>query len=111
MLKEGLEDVVAASSSICDAKGDEGRLIYQGYDIHDLAEHSSFEEVVYLLWFGRMPTKTELETISKQLRANRALPQQLIETMKLFPKDADPMEVLRTATSMLSFYDPDDRDN
>jgi citrate synthase len=111
MVTAGLEDIVAASSAICDVNGKEGRLIYQGYDIHDLAEHSTFEEVVYLLWFGRLPTKPELDTISKELRVNRALPAQVISTMKVFPKDADPMEVLRTATSMLSFYDPDDRDN
>src|SRR5271154_4068086 len=73
-LKEGLEDVVAASSAICDVKGDEGRLIYRGYDIHDLAEHSTFEEVVYLLWFGHLPKKAELEKLHKDLANNRALP-------------------------------------
>ena len=62
----GLEDIVAATSSICDVNGKEGRLIYQGYDIHDLAEHSTFEEVVYLLWFGRLPTRTELEKITRR---------------------------------------------
>ena len=63
MVNAGLEDIVAGSSSICDVNGKEGRLIYQGYDIHDLAEHSTFEEVVYLLWYGRLPTKTEFDTI------------------------------------------------
>lgn len=111
MVNAGLEDIVAGSSSICDVNGKEGRLIYQGYDIHDLAENSTFEEVVYLLWYGRLPTKTEFETISKELRTNGALPPEVVTAMKTFPKDADPMEVLRTATSMLSFYDPDDRDN
>ena len=107
MSKAGLEDVVAASSTICDVNGSEGRLIYQGYDIHDLAEHSTFEEVVYLLWFGRLPTKTEFETISKELSINRSLPAELVAMMKSFPKAASPMEVLRTAVSMLSMWDPD----
>src|SRR5580692_3949923 len=88
MTKAGLEDVVAADSSICDVNGIEGRLIYQGYDIHDLAEHSTFEEVVYLLWFGRLPTKTELETISKGLAVNRRLPEELTKIMQAFPKTA-----------------------
>lgn len=111
MTKAGLEGVVAASSAICKVNGTEGRLIYQGYDIHDLAEHSSFEEVVYLLWFGRLPVKSELETLQKELGANRALPPDVIEMMKKFPKDSVPMEVLRSVTSMLSMYDPDANDN
>src|SRR6187549_2900307 len=108
MAKAGLEDVVAASSSICDVNGTEGRLIYQGYDIHDLAEHSTFEEVVYLLWNGRLPTKTELETITKELRINRAIPAEVVKLMEQFPKTAAPMEVLRTAVSSLSMWDSDD---
>lgn len=107
MVMSGLEDIVAASSAICDVNGKEGRLIYQGYDIHDLAEHSNFEEVVYLLWFGRLPNKSELAKLSAELGASRALPPELIQAMKQFPKNSQPMEVLRTATSMLSFYDPD----
>src|SRR5215469_8208292 len=111
MVNAGLEDIVAASSSICDVNGKEGRLIYQGYDIHDLAENSTFEEVVYLLWNGRLPTKTELETISKELRVNRKLPGEVVKAMKSFPKKANSMEVLRTAVSLLAMYDPDDAEN
>lgn len=111
MVSKGLEDVIAAQSSICSVLGDEGRLIYRGYDIHDLAEHSNFEEVVYLLWFGRLPAEDELETLRKELGANRKLPAEVLKAMKQFPKDAVPMEVLRTATSMLSMYDPDANDN
>jgi citrate synthase len=107
----GLEDIVAASSSICDVNGKEGRLIYQGYDIHDLAEHSTFEEVVFLLWFGRLPNKSELDNLGKELRTNRALPADVVKAMKGFPKKANPMEVLRTTVSMLSMYDADDEDN
>src|SRR5258708_36761266 len=103
----GLEDIVAASSSICDVNGKEGRLIYQGYDIHDLAEHSTFEEVVYLLMFGRLPNKAELDKLSKEIRSNESLPPELVKAMKAFPKQPAPMEILRTAVSMLSFYDPD----
>jgi citrate synthase len=111
MVKAGLEDVVAADSTICNVDGKEGRLIYQGYDIHELAQQSTFEEVVYLLWYGRLPTKPELETLSKDLRANRAIPEDVIKMMRLLPKTSPPMEVLRTAVSMLSVYDPDDLSN
>ena len=86
MVKAGLEDIVAATSAICDVNGKEGRLIYHGYDIHDLADHSNFEEVVYLLWNGRLPTKTEFETISRELRVNRALPTEVLSAMKALPK-------------------------
>src|SRR5262249_42161771 len=109
MVKAGLEDIVAASSTICDVNGKEGRLIYQGYDIHDLAEHSTFEETVYLLWFGRMPNKSELESIDKGLKTNRRLPDEVVKAMQALPKEALPMEVLRTTVSLLSMYDPDDR--
>lgn len=111
MVKAGLEDIVAADSKICFLDGKEGRLLYQGYDIHDLAVHSSFEEVVYLLWFGRLPLKAELESMNKELRVKRKLPDDVVKTMKQFPKKALPMEVLRTVVSMLSMYDPDSDDN
>ncbi|MFA6211259.1 MAG: citrate synthase [Candidatus Obscuribacterales bacterium] len=111
MGKAGLEDIVAASSAICAVDGTEGRLIYHGYDIHDLAEHSTFEETIYLLWYGRMPTKSELETLSKGLRTNRSLPAEVVKAMKQMPKEALPMEVLRTTVSMLSMYDADAEDN
>lgn len=111
MIKTGLEDVVATTSAICDVNGVEGRLIYQGYDIHDLAQHSTFEEVVYLLWFGQLPTKAEFDKISEELKKNRALPNDLVNMMKAFPKSASPMEVLRTAVSMLQMYDPEAEDD
>jgi citrate synthase len=111
MIKAGLEDIVAAESAICDVNGTEGRLIYQGYDIHDLAEHSTFEEVVYLLWEGRLPHKDELADLNRQLQANRRLPEPVVEFLKTLPKEANPMEVLRTAVSLLSLYDPDDEDS
>ncbi len=111
MGKGGLEDVVAAESAICAVDGTAGRLIYHGYDIHDLAEHSTFEEVIHLLWYGHLPTKEELATLTKSLRTNRGIPADVVAAMKQFPKDALPMEVLRTTVSMLSMYDADAEDN
>src|ERR1041384_6969972 len=102
---EGLRGVVAAHTSIGDVNGEKGILIYQGYDIHDLAEHSTFEEVVFLLWNGRLPKADELAELKERLRRNYEVPADIITMMKSFPKDADPMDVLRTAVSSLDFYD------
>lgn len=102
---EGLRGVVAAQSAIGDVNGIEGKLIYQGYDIHDLAEHATFEEVVYLLWNGELPNQAELTSLQERLRRNYEVPAEIIEMMKAFPKDAEPMDVLRTAVSSLDFYD------
>ena len=111
----GLRGVVAAQSAIGDVNGEEGKLIYQGYDIHDLAEHSTFEEVVFLLWNGRLPKQDELDELTSQIRANYKVPGEIIAGMKYMPKDADPMDVLRTCVSALDFYDKDghgtDREN
>ena len=101
----GLRGVVAAQSAIGDVNGEQGILIYQGYDIHDLAENSTFEEVVFLLWNGRLPKRDELEDLKSQFQANYEIPSEVIEMMRTFPKDADPMDVLRTAVSSLDFYD------
>jgi citrate synthase len=107
----GLRDVVAAPSRICFIDGEQGILIYDGYNIHDLAEHSTFEEVVYLLWNGRLPKRGELDELKAALAANSKLPAELIALMKSFPKDAIPMDSLRTAVSALAFYDPDKGSN
>jgi citrate synthase len=103
----GLRGVVAAQSAIGDVNGDLGKLIYQGYDIHDLAENSTFEEVIFLLWNGRLPSQVELEELSSEIRMNYDAPAAVIEMMKSFPTDADPMDVLRTTVSALDFYDKD----
>ncbi|MGB7208609.1 MAG: citrate synthase [Pyrinomonadaceae bacterium] len=103
---EGLRGVVAAQSAIGDVNGIEGKLIYQGYDIHDLAENSTFEEVVFLLWNGRLPTTDELAEHEARLRRNYEAPTEVIALMKQYPKTADPMDVLRTAVSSLDLYDP-----
>ena len=101
----GLRGVVAAQSAIGDVNGEQGVLIYQGYNIHDLAEHSTFEEVIFLLWNGRLPKSDELEALKDQFQANYAIPSEIIELLKTIPKDANPMDVLRTAVSALGFYD------
>jgi citrate synthase len=105
--KEGLQDVVAATSSICYIDGQKGILSYRGIDIHDLAERSTFEEVCYLLWFGRLPNQKELDELTGVMAQSRTLPEPLVQLLKSFPRDALPMEVLRTAVSALSLYDPD----
>jgi len=104
---KGLEGVVAASSSICYIDGDAGVLAYRGIDIHDLAENSSFEETCYLLWYGKLPTRAELKQLSAQLAAERKMDPAIFDLMRGLPKTAIPMEVLRTAVSALSSYDPE----
>src|SRR5262245_47958873 len=107
----GLRDVVAAPSSICFIDGEQGILSYRGYNIHDLARHSTFEEVVFLLWNGRVPKRGELDELNARLVANRALPAEIISMLQSFPKSAVPMDALRTAVSALEFYDPERSDN
>ena len=104
---KGLEGVVAASSSICYIDGDAGVLAYRGIDIHELAEKSTFEETCYLLWFGKLPTRAELADLNKKLAAERKLDPAIYDILRMAPKTATPMEVLRTAVSALSFYDPE----
>jgi citrate synthase len=108
---KGLAGVVAANSGICWIDGDAGVLAYRGIDIHELAEKSTFEECSYLLWFGRLPRRAELEDFSKQLAEARRLDPKVIDLLRSFPQSATPMEVLRTAVSALSFYDADESDN
>jgi citrate synthase len=104
---EGLRDVIAGNSSICYLDGEAGVLAYRGYNIHDLAEKSNFEEVCFLLWNGRLPTRHEWEDLRAQLVAARPLPAQFLDLMRLIPGKMPPMEVLRTTVSLLSFWDPD----
>jgi citrate synthase len=108
---KGLEGVVAANSGICWIDGDAGILSYRGIDIHELAEHSTFEETTYLLWNGLLPNEFALREFSTQLALARSLDQRVIAMLKTFPTAATPMEVLRTAVSALSFYDADEKDN
>jgi citrate synthase len=108
---KGLAGVVAANSGICWIDGDAGVLAYRGIDIHELAVKSTFEETSYLLWFGRLPRRAELADFSKRLTEARTLDPKMLDLLRSFPASATPMEVLRTAVSALSFYDPDESDN
>jgi citrate synthase len=114
--KAGLEDTVATSSAICYLDGDRGVLAYCGYDIHDLARQASFEEVCYLLWHRRLPTRSELGDLQSQLAAARPLPESVIRAMRMLPSPraqspGDAMDHLRTLTSVLAHYDSDANDN
>ena len=102
--KGGLEDVVATSSAICYLDGERGVLAYCGYDIHDLAQSATFEEVCYLLWHRRLPTRAELGDLQSQLAAARALPEPVVRLMRSLPP-VDGMDALRTITSALAHYD------
>ena len=102
---KGLEGIVAANSSICFIDGEAGILAYRGIDIHELAQNSTFEETCYLLWFGKLPTRSELADLNKRLAAERKMDPAIFELMRQVPKSVIPMEVLRTAVSALSFYD------
>jgi citrate synthase len=104
--KAGLEDVVATSSAICFLDGDRGVLAYCGYDIHDLAASATFEEVCYLLWHRRLPTRAELGDLQSQLAAARRLPEPIVRLMRSLPP-VDGMDALRTITSALGHYDPE----
>lgn len=101
----GLEGVVAAESSVSSII--DGVLTYRGINIDDLATHASFEEVIYLLWNGELPTQSELDQLTSDLANNASLPEDLINQMRLFPKDVHPMTALRTALSALALYDPE----
>jgi citrate synthase len=110
----GLRGVIAASSSIGDVNGDKGELIYQGVNIHDLATKSTFEEVVFLLWNGRLPKRAELDELRANLAASYALPDQIIELIKgmyaRVPESAEPMDALRTVVSAMAMFDEESRD-
>ena len=95
----GLEGVVAATTALSKVEGTAGRLIYRGYTIHDLARTTTFEEVAYLLWFGHLPNQAELVDLKVQLLAERALPAEALQVLRDLPTTAEPMDVLRTATS------------
>jgi citrate synthase len=108
--KEGLEDVVAADSSICYIDGDHGVLSYRGIDIHDLAEKSTFEEVCFILWEGRLPRREELEAMRRAIGQDRTLPTEMLELLSSLVPHLTPMDALRTMVSALAETDPDVRD-
>jgi citrate synthase len=103
MVVKGLEGITALTSEICSII--DGVLTYRGYNIDDLAEHSSFDEVAFLLWYGHLPNQTELDKHRKALQENTSIPDQFIDQLRLFPTDAHPMTSLRTAVSALCMFD------
>jgi citrate synthase len=105
VISKGLEGVVATDTRLGDVRGQEGQLIYCGYDINELAGNASFEEVIYLLWHNQLPTRAQLAELKAQLAAERQLPDQVVEFLKTTPRTALPIDVLRTAVSMLGLHD------
>src|SRR6476469_829753 len=109
--KGGLEGVVVARSRLCSIDGQNGVLVYGGYDVGDLAEHSSYEEVCFLTLNGRLPLREEMDEFSADLAAHRALSQETDSVVDMLATHAAPMEMLRTAVSSDSFDDPDKDSN
>ncbi|MBM3897940.1 MAG: citrate synthase [Thaumarchaeota archaeon] len=107
----GLEDVIVGPSSLTLIEGERGKLSYRGYDVVDLVRYSTFEETIYLLWYGRLPTKTQLQEFASVLADNRRLPNPIVDMLKSLPKDSHPMDVLRTSISALGLFDPDRNDS
>jgi citrate synthase len=106
-VSRGLEGVVANTTRLSDVIGDKGQLVYCGYDINELAGNVTYKEVIYLLWKGKLPNRSELKDFTRALRAERQLPEGVIDFIKSVPKTAEPMDVMRTAVSMLSLSDPE----
>jgi len=109
--KKGLEGVVIADTRLSKVFGDIGKLIYCGYDIRDLAAHASFEEVVFLLWYGALPTQQQLARLQERLHSEATLHPTVLQALKSYPTSAHPMAVLRTAVSQIGLNDPAAEDN
>ncbi len=106
-IDKGLDDIFVKETRICYVDGKTGRLLYRGYDIRDLAQHSTYEESAYLLWNERLPRRDELDAFSAELAANRGIPGELVSLLKRLPKETVPIDALRTAVSALAAFDPD----
>jgi len=107
----GLEGIIAGISKVSEINPDTGHLSYRGYDIHDLVDYSNFEEVAFLLLKGHLPSTTEIRAFSQELHQNRSLPDELMEILRKFPKNAHPMDMLRTSLSYLGMVDSDQGDS
>ena len=107
VIHKGLDGGIVDETKLSLVNGTEGRLIYSGYKIEDLAAHALYEEVVFLLWHGRLPDRQELEALRAQIAANAEIPKEVVKMLKSLPSDSNPMSVLRTAVSMLAQYDID----
>ncbi|MGH7443845.1 MAG: citrate/2-methylcitrate synthase [Longimicrobiales bacterium] len=110
MSAKGLEGVVAAQTRISKVMGEEGRLIYGGYEIDDLARNATFEEVCHLLWFGELPNRTQLDQLSSQIIENALVDDRVLNIVRAAPASTHPMATLRTAVSALAYVDPDAED-
>jgi citrate synthase len=106
VIHKGLDNVYVKESKICFIDGEASKLFYRGYSIEDLAEHSTFEETAYLLIYGRLPTKQQLQDFARLISSNRALDPGVLQLLRSFPITSDPVDVLRTAVSALGLYDP-----
>jgi len=104
-LGRGMEGAIATETRIGYVDGEKGWLVYRGYNIFDLAEHSTYEETAYLLLFGKLPTRTELDKFSAKLTGYREIPGKVIDVLKLLPKEVHPMAALRTGIAALGCYD------
>jgi citrate synthase len=107
--KDGLEDVIAARSSVCQVDGAAGRLYYRGYEIGELAGHATFEKVTHLLWYGELPSPAESAAFTRALVAARELPAPVLALLRSLPRDCHPLDALRTAVSLAAAHDPDMR--
>jgi len=105
VVHKGLDNVYVDESSICLIDSDDSKLYYRGYDAEELVEKSTYEEVGYLLLYGSLPTSAELNSFTKTLRDNYSIPAEVVETLRRFPRDAHPMDVLRTGVSMCASFD------
>ena len=109
-MSKGLEGVVAAETTICQVFGEEGRLVYRGYEIEDLAANATFEEVCWLLWNEDLPTRAQLDEVTRELRAAAPLDGRIIDVIRKAPRSAHPMATLRTAASALTMVDAEAED-
>ncbi len=109
-IRRGLKDVVFDTSEASYVDGQAGKLLYRGYNIHDLAERSTFEEIVYLLFYGELPTQSQLDAFDTELRSCRSIPDEVVDVIRLVSK-SHPMDALRTAVSALAAFEPEVNDN
>src|SRR5690606_41578983 len=107
MASRGLEGVVVAETRLSKIYGEQGRLIYNGYEIEDLAENTTFEEVCHLLWYGSLPNRRQLDELRNQMARERAVDPQLIQLLRFLPSNTHPMAALRTAASTPASFDPE----
>ncbi|MEO0815409.1 MAG: citrate/2-methylcitrate synthase, partial [Myxococcota bacterium] len=110
-IRKGLDGVIADITHVSKVMPDINALVYRGYPVQDLAENASFEEVAYLLWNGELPNQAQLDELVKEERSSRAISSELLDVISKYPKNAHPMDTLRTSLSFAALSDPDVGDN